>query len=370
MCTPGYSRDIVLRLPTFIGPFANATGVDCSRNNTAFAVLAWATSLASLLLAVVIGTEVFRKRQPATSLRLGFFGMWMSLLNTIIFCIVGIYSPQGCFLAWAVFSFWVWFWSIAMVKYVLDGTIHVVRQVTRKSVTEILGGKVPFAIMIVVTVTCYLAVIVGSFGTAIRMFVFKDVTSAMVFWAIQCLGNACFIILGVTYNYVLFGRFADLVEQVTGDGDKLRQESHTTDGRPQSSAADDERRDIADLVYRFRYGRRTLLIPIPFGAGLWIAHAFVLPVFWYLAFAQIIVANIVPIFGIYNIYIPSSRKRQVGNRLTFGLLFRNDKAQSKMSSKDVRDDLAPKESDKQLAAAQDLEVSAYSGPVAPRTRSS
>lgn len=323
MCTPGFSSDNILRLPAFIGPFVEASGTDCYRNDSAVMGLAWFTIIVAVILASIISIELAQRRLPTASLRFGLLGQLMSLLTTVIFCLFAVYYPEGCFSTWVVFCFWLWFWAISYMKLLLDGGVMVVTKVTKRNYIDVLGGPMVVAFIVVVVTSCFTAVMIGTIGTAVYAWNQRDIPKAMIFWSLHCVGFTCFVTSAIIYAYYLMGRFANLVESVAANAKGIQRSGGDSDkgagsGSPNPTAT----QRVDDLVHRFRDGRKTIFLSLPMGAGAWLVHSFVLPVFYYLVFMHLL-NNVTGVLALWYIYTPVTRKWALITFLSCGLVNRN-----------------------------------------------
>jgi len=293
-CSPGFSPDNVLRLPMPVGPFNEPLGTDCFRNDLAFSVIAWIIVVLSSI-AIVVFVKELHERQLGLWLRAAFISQIMCLISLIIFCIVGIYRPEGCFSVWVAFSFWLIVWVLCYLKVGLDGAITSITQVMNVSMIEVIGGLPLVTFAIILGISCFTAIMVGAIGTAVAVSE-GNVQAAVPFWTAHCTGFAAWIGFGTFHNYYALGKFLETVKSVS---------SHVADN--QSS---ERKRAFEDVVERIQNGRNMMLGSLPLGCGAWIVHAFVLPVFWYIAFAHCFNMLFGTFAAIY-MHSPDARRKKI-----------------------------------------------------------
>jgi len=141
-------------------------------------------------------------------------------------------------------------------------TMKIIARVSNKSMISIAGGtKIVVAVSIVLVATIVLN-LVGSIGTSI--YYGNDADQALVYWDITSLAVALFSILSGVQTSVMFIKFARIIENALEATNRMLDNSKS-------------KLELQELSKRFRASSKMLLMCLPAGAGLWVLHAFVLP---------------------------------------------------------------------------------------------
>ena len=310
-CTKGYSADTILRLPMPVGPFNERYGADCFRNDLGVLACFWILALGSVFSALLLSKEVADRKLGFT---LKFVFVCLIIVNSFItiFSIFAIYIPMLCFPTFAFGLVFFWLFLFGVLKLIMETVMRIMHQINKSRSILIIIGGIPavlgltfvyvfgFSLQIVSVICAGIFVLTG------------DISLAVVFWGISCVALSVSVLILTVTIAGSFGRFADLIEKISSDAGNVANAFEVQQGDR-----------IHEVVKRFRRGRILIFCTSPLGFGVWLLNAFILPLFWYLAFLQLL--NVVFLtFVVWYLYTTPRRRKEISKMLCFCLKKRKE----------------------------------------------
>jgi len=255
-----------------VGPFTEPRGTDCYWSPMWFAILA------SIIIALdAFGFVCCASEAAASSnkhLRRKFALDALGCAMNICFVATGFASQRYGFLVWALFMFVMLAIVVSAQLFFFRTTMSTVSKVTKLTLVEILGGKLFVGSAVAVFAVAYVIIVVGAVGAAVYGTSTSadgaiDVPLTLAFWQVHCVGWAFLALVLIVQMSIGFGKFAGVIEGVNA--------AMATMVSNQAQKV-----EMEDLAKRFRSSSRSMILLGPIGVGLWLLHAFVLPVWWWI----------------------------------------------------------------------------------------